>query len=115
MPIAERWVINEAKALGDISLSVAREKGLFEAAVGSGSLRHHHANQVANSGNDVRREDTQDMAVAQVTISRIARNRELGFSKLTRGKLTFADQRILHGLRQAAEEVGVEEDVSISW
>ena len=64
MPIAERWVINEAKALGDISLSVAGEKGLLEAAVGSGSLRRHHANQVANGGDDVRRESAQDMALA---------------------------------------------------
>jgi hypothetical protein len=38
-----------------------------------------------------------------------------GFSKLSRGKLAFADQGILHGLRQAAEEVGVEEDVGICW
>jgi hypothetical protein len=57
------------KALGHISLSVAGEKGLLEAAVGSGSLRRHHANQVANqvanSGDDVRREGAQDMAVAQ--------------------------------------------------
>ena len=38
-----------------------------------------------------------------------------GFSKLSRGKLAFADQGILHGLRQAAEEVGVEENVGICW
>jgi hypothetical protein len=36
-----------------------------------------------------------------------------GFSKLTRRELTFADQCILHRLRQAAEVAGVEEDVSI--
>ncbi len=36
-----------------------------------------------------------------------------GFSKLTRRELTFADQCILHGLWQATEVVGVEEDVSI--
>jgi len=38
-----------------------------------------------------------------------------GFSKLSRRELTFADQRTLHGLRQATEELGVEEDVGISW
>jgi hypothetical protein len=38
-----------------------------------------------------------------------------GFSKLSRRELTFADQRTLHGLRQATEEVGVEENVGISW
>ncbi len=37
-----------------------------------------------------------------------------GFGKLTRRELTFADQRILHGLRQATEVVGIEEDVGIS-
>jgi hypothetical protein len=37
-----------------------------------------------------------------------------GGSKLTRRELTFADQRILHRLRQAAEVVGGEEDVSVS-
>jgi hypothetical protein len=63
MPIAERRVINETKALGDICLSVAGEKRLLEAAVGSDSLRRHHANQVANGGDDVRRESAQDMAV----------------------------------------------------
>jgi hypothetical protein len=36
-----------------------------------------------------------------------------GFSKLTRRELTFADQGILHGLWQATEIVGVEEDVSV--
>jgi hypothetical protein len=64
MSIAERWVINEAEALGDISLSVAGEEGLLEADVGSRSVRRHHANQVADSGDDVRRESAQDMAVA---------------------------------------------------
>ena len=38
-----------------------------------------------------------------------------GLGKLPRGQLTFADQGILHGLRQATEEVGVEEDVGICW
>jgi hypothetical protein len=37
------------------------------------------------------------------------------FSELSRGKLALADQGILHGLQQAAEEVSIEEDVSISW
>jgi hypothetical protein len=37
------------------------------------------------------------------------------FSKLLRRELTFADQRTLHGLGQATEEVGVEENVGISW
>ena len=68
MSIAERWVINEAEALGDICLSVAREEGLLEAAVGSDGLRRHYANQVSNGGNDVRREGAQDMAVAYVTV-----------------------------------------------
>ncbi len=36
-----------------------------------------------------------------------------GLSKLARRELSFAGQRILYGLRQAAEVVGVEEDVSI--
>ena len=63
MPIAERGVVNETKALGDIGLSVAGEKRLLEAAVGSGSLRRHDANQVADGGDDVRRESAQDMAV----------------------------------------------------
>jgi len=63
MPIAERKMVNETKALGDIRLSVAGEKGLLEAAVGSDGLRRHHANQVSNSGDDVRRESAQDMAV----------------------------------------------------
>ena len=56
-------MINETKALGDICLNVAGEKRLLEAAVGSESLRRHHANQVANGGDDVRRESAQDMAV----------------------------------------------------
>ncbi len=38
-----------------------------------------------------------------------------GSSKLARRELAFAGQRILHGLRQAAEIEGIEEDVSISW
>ncbi len=37
-----------------------------------------------------------------------------GFSKLPRRELTLADQRILHGLRQATEVVGIEENVGIS-
>ncbi len=68
MSIAERWVINEAEALGDIGLSIAREEGLLEAAVGSDGLWRHHANQVSNGGDDVRRESAQDMAVAYVTV-----------------------------------------------
>ncbi len=80
MPIAERRVINEAKAVGDIRRSVAGEKRLLEAAVGSGGLRRHHANQVANGGDDVGREGTQDIAVTQITVGRIARDCELLFS-----------------------------------
>ncbi len=56
-------MINETKALGDICLSVAGEKRLLEGAVGSESLRRHHANQVTHGGDDVRRESAQDMAV----------------------------------------------------
>jgi hypothetical protein len=41
------------------------------------------------------------------------RQKGSGFSKLTRRKLAFADQRILHRLRQATDVVGVEEDVSV--
>ncbi len=63
MPVAERRVINEAKAVGDVSRSVAGEKRLLEAAVGSGGLRRHHPNQVANSGDYIRREGAQNMAV----------------------------------------------------
>jgi hypothetical protein len=40
--------------------------------------------------------------------------KDSGFSKLTRRELAFADQRILHGLRQATEVVGVEEDIGVS-
>ncbi len=80
MPVAERRVINEAKAVGDISRGVAGEKRLLEAAVGSGGLRCYHANQVANGGDDVRREGAQDMAVTKITVGRIARDGELGFS-----------------------------------
>jgi hypothetical protein len=36
-----------------------------------------------------------------------------GFSKLSRGELALADQRILHRLRQAAEKMSIEECVSI--
>ncbi len=36
-------------------------------------------------------------------------------SKLTRRELAFAGQCILHGLWQAAEIVGIREDVGISW
>jgi hypothetical protein len=36
-----------------------------------------------------------------------------GFSELPRGQLTLADQRILHGLRQAAEKMSVEERVGV--
>ncbi len=100
MPIAERWVINEAKALGDISLSVAGEEGLFEADVGSRSLRRHHANQVANSGDDVRRESAQDMAVAYVTVGRKVRNRELCFS------IMKPANRVLFPERRQHEAVG---------
>jgi hypothetical protein len=73
-------VINEAKAVGDISRSVAGEKRLLEAAVGSGGLRHHYANKVANGGDDVRLEGAQDMTITQITVGRIARNCELRFS-----------------------------------
>ncbi len=61
-------MIDEAEALGDISLSVAGEKRLLEAAVGSDGLRRHHANQVSNTGDDVRRESAQDVAVAYKTV-----------------------------------------------
>jgi hypothetical protein len=75
MPIAERRMIDETETLGDICLSVAGEKRLLEAAVGSDGLRRHHVNQVTNSGDDVRREGAQDMAVADITdqTSRLSR------------------------------------------
>jgi hypothetical protein len=38
-----------------------------------------------------------------------------GLGQLPRGQLALTDQGILHGLRQATEEVGVEEDVGICW
>jgi hypothetical protein len=63
VPVSERRVINEAEAVGDISRSVAGEQRLLEAGVGSEGLRRHHANQVANGGDDVRREGAQNMAV----------------------------------------------------
>ncbi len=36
-----------------------------------------------------------------------------GFSELPRGQLALADQRILHGFRQAAEKMSIEEGVSV--
>jgi hypothetical protein len=36
-----------------------------------------------------------------------------GLSELPRGQLTLADQRVLHGLRQAAEKMSVEECVGV--
>ena len=36
-----------------------------------------------------------------------------GFGELPRGQLTLANQSVLHRLRQAAEEVGVEESVGV--
>ena len=59
MPVSERRVINETKALGDIFLSVAGEERLLEAAIGSRSLRCHYANQVSNCGDDISREGSR--------------------------------------------------------
>ena len=36
-----------------------------------------------------------------------------GFSELPRGQLALADQRILHGFRQAAEKMSIEEGVGV--
>ncbi len=36
-----------------------------------------------------------------------------GFSELSRGQLTLADQRILHRLWQAAEKMSIEECVGV--
>jgi hypothetical protein len=79
MPIAERRVIYEPETLSNISLSVAVEKRLLEAAVGSDGPRRHHANQVANSGDDVRRESAQDVAVADIAVGREVGNVEFRF------------------------------------
>ncbi len=73
-------MINEAEAVGNISGSIAVEQRLLEVAVGSGGLRRHHANQVANGGDDVRREGTQNMAVTQITVGRITGDCEFCFS-----------------------------------
>jgi hypothetical protein len=58
VPVSERRVVNEAEAVGNISGSIAGEQRLLEAAIGSGGLRCHYANQDANGGDDIRREST---------------------------------------------------------
>ncbi len=100
MPIAERRMIDETETLGDICLSVAGEKRLLEAAVGSDSLRRHHANQVTNNGDDVRREGAQDMAVADITVGREVGNGEFRF------RIVKPANRILLPERRQHEVVG---------
>jgi hypothetical protein len=78
--VSERRVVDEAEAVDNISGSKAGEQRLLEAAVGSRGLRRHHANQVANGGDDIRREGTQNMAVTQITVGRITGNCKFRFS-----------------------------------
>jgi hypothetical protein len=80
VPVPERRVVNKAKAVGDISRSIAGEQRLLEAAISSRGLRRHNANQVANCGDDIRREGTQNMAVTQITVGRITGDYEFCFS-----------------------------------
>jgi hypothetical protein len=80
VPVPERRVVNEAKAVGNISGSIAGEQRLLEAAIHSRVLRRHNANQVANGGDDIRREGTQNMAVTQITVGRITGDYEFCLS-----------------------------------
>jgi hypothetical protein len=80
MPVSERRVVYEAKAVGDSSGRIAGEERLLEAAIGSRSLRCHNANQVSNCGDDIRREGTQNMTVTQITVRRKTGNDKLCLS-----------------------------------
>jgi hypothetical protein len=77
MPVSERRMVDKAEAVGDSSRSVAGEQRLLEAGIGSRGLRRHNANQVTNSGDDIRREGTQNMTVTQIAVRRKTGDHEL--------------------------------------